>query len=214
MVINIDKTLSILKGIASTVLQEKEILTNLDAAIGDGDFGMSLSNGFQKVQEALETMEKETIGDILKKVGMLLTSSVGGVSGPLWGTAFLRAGIKAGAKQQLSISDLEQIMRAALEGIQARGKANLGDKTLVDALYPAIEAFKKKQEEGSSLLKAFESATQAAHQGSDATIDMVAQKGRASYLGERSKGHRDAGSWAIVLIFENILKNLKKMEVK
>lgn len=209
-VINLDMLLSLLNAAANIILKEQGVLTELDAAIGDGDFGMSLSNGFSKVKTQLSDMEKTNIGDILKKVGMTLTASTGGVSGPIWGTAFLRAGLKAGDKKEVDLSDLSEMMQAALEGIQARGEAKPGDKTLVDALSPAVKEIKKASEENTSISEALKRAAKAARKGSDKTVDMIARKGRASYLGERSKGHRDAGSWAIVLVLEEIAQNLEE----
>lgn len=210
MTIDLEMLLSLLDVVASIIIKEQKVLTELDAAIGDGDFGSSLSNGFGKVKSQLPEMEKTNIGDILKKVGMTLTTSVGGVSGPIWGTAFLRAGIKAGDKKEVNLLDLSEMMQAALEGIQARGEAKLGDKTLVDALSPAIEEMKRASEKNISLPEAMRGAVKAAREGSDKTIDMIAKKGRASYLGKRSKGHRDAGSWAIVLVLEEVARNLEK----
>lgn len=210
--INFDILISLLNAAANVIIKEQGVLTELDAAIGDGDFGMSLSNGFSKVRSNLSEIEKTNIGDILKKVGMTLTASTGGVSGPIWGTAFLRAGLKAGDKKEVDLSDLSEMMQAALEGIQARGEAKLGDKTLVDALSPAVKEIKKASEENTSISEALKRAAKAARKGSDKTVDMIARKGRASYLGERSKGHRDAGSWAIVLVLEEIAQNLEEWE--
>lgn len=214
MIMDSEMLVSLLDAVANVIIREQKVLAELDAVIGDGDFGTSLSNGFCKVQGELLNMEKTNVGDILRKVGMTLTTSVGGVSGPIWGTAFLRAGIKAGDITEVNLPALCEMMEAALEGIRARGNANLGDKTLVDALHPAVEELKRASEENTSLSQAFKRAAEAARKGSDRTIEMVAKKGRASYLGERSKGHRDAGSWAIVLVLEEAAKNLKKMEVQ
>ena len=214
MIIDLEMLISLLDAVANVIIREQKVLTELDAAIGDGDFGTSLSSGFGKVQEQLPEIEKTNMGDILKKVGMILTTSVGGVSGPIWGTAFLRAGIKAGDKTELDLSDLSEMMESALEGIQARGEADPGDKTLVDALHPAVKELERASEENASLSEALKRAAEAAKKGSDRTIEMIAKKGRASYLGERSKGHRDAGSWAIVLILEEIARNLEKREGK
>lgn len=212
MTIDLEMLISLLDAVANVIIREQKVLNELDAAIGDGDFGTSLSSGFSKVKEQLPKIEKTNMGDILKKVGMTLITSVGGVSGPIWGTAFLRAGVKAGNKTELNLSDLSEMMESALEGIIARGNANLGDKTLVDALRPAVEELKKQSESGTTLVEALKRAAKAAKEGSDKTVDMIAKKGRASYLGARSKGHRDAGSWAIVLILEEIARNLEKRE--
>jgi len=213
-VIDLDMLISLLNAVANVIIREQKVLTELDAAIGDGDFGTSLSSGFSKVKEQLPEIEKTNMGDILKKVGTTLITSVGGVSGPIWGTAFLRAGIKAGGKTELNLSDFSDMMEAGLEGIIARGNANLGDKTLVDSLNPAVKELKRASEENTSLPEALKRAAKAAKKGSDKTVEMIAKKGRASYLGERSKGHRDAGSWAIVLILEEIAQNLEKWEGK
>lgn len=208
--LSLDDFFQLLRAVANRIIAERKELTDLDAAIGDGDFGTSLSTGFSKVLAQLETMEKTNYGDALKKVGMTLTSTVGGVSGPIWGSAFMRAGLKAGELKEADPKNIAEIFNAALEGIQARGKAQPGDKTLVDALHPAIQAMQQVAEREGSVRETFEKGLEAARKGSDATIDMVAQKGRASYLGERTRGHRDAGSWAIVLIFKELVTKLKK----
>ena len=214
MIIDLETLISLLGAVANVAMREQKVLTELDAAIGDGDFGSSISSGFRKVKGHLPEMEKTNAGDILKKVGMTLATSVGGVSGPIWSTAFLRAGIKAGDKTELNLSDLSEMMESALEGIQARGEAKLGDKTLVDALHPAVKEIKQASEENISLSMALRRVADAARKGSDRTVDMVAKKGRASYLGDRSKGHRDAGSWAVAVILEEIARNLEKGEAK
>ena len=214
MIIDLGMLISLLDAMANVIIREQKVLTELDAAIGDGDFGSSLSNGFRKVEEQLPGMEKTNVGDMLKKVGIMFSTSVGGVSGPIWSTAFLRAGIKAGDKTELNLSDLSGMMESALEGIQALGEADIGDKTLVDALRPAVKELKRASEENISLSEALRRVAEAAKKGSDRTIEMVAKKGRASYLGERSRGHRDAGSWAIVLILREIAQNLEKWEKK
>jgi len=214
VIIDLEILISLLDAMANVIIKEQKVLTELDAVIGDGDFGSSLSNGFRKIQEQLPEMERTNVGDILKKVGMTFTTCVGGVSGTIWSIAFLRAGIKAGDKTELNLSDLSEMMESALEGIQVRGEANIGDKTLVDALHPAAEELKRASAESISLSEALRRVAGAAKKGSDRTIEMVAKKGRASYLGERSKGHRDAGSWAIVLILEEITRNLEEWETK
>ena len=207
-VLNVKGLTGLLRVVADRIIAERDALTQLDAAIGDGDFGQSLSTGFGKVQDQLNALEGADVGGVLKKVGITLTGSVGGVSGPIWGTAFLRAGMKAGSQMEVDLQQIVERFAAALEGIQARGGAQLGDKTLVDALYPAMEAMREVAGSGGGIEEAFQKGLEAARKGSDDTIDMIAKKGRASYLGERTRGHRDSGSWAIVIVFDEIVRNL------
>jgi len=207
-ILSVDDLVRLLQVVANRIIAERDVLTELDAAIGDGDFGQSLSTGFRKVQEQLGILPKTDCGDILKKVGVILTGSVGGVSGPIWGTAFLRAGMKAGNQTEVQLAGIVDMLTASVEGIKSRGGAQLGDKTLVDALHPAVEAMRQVAAEDGTIREALEKGLEAAKKGSDDTIGMIAKKGRASYLGERTKGHRDAGSWAIVLVFEEVLRNI------
>ncbi|XVV14061.1 dihydroxyacetone kinase subunit DhaL [Actinoplanes sp. CA-131856] len=172
---------------ARLIAENKELLTDLDSAIGDGDHGVNMDRGLTAVVSALDAEPPETPSALLKKVGMTLISKVGGASGPLYGTAFLRMAAAAGDSVEL-----DKILRAGLDGVLARGKAEPGDKTMVDALRPAVEAL----EGGGSL----PDAIRAAEQGRDATIPMVARKGRASYLGERSAGHADPGATSVTLL--------------
>jgi len=194
----------LLKAISEKLIADEQTLTELDAVIGDGDCGTSLKKGFQMVLEKLPSLNGQLPGGILKQLGMTITSSVGGVSGALYGTAFLRAGIKIGDKERLSLSEVHEVLQIALQGIKERGEGTkVGDKTMVDALEPAIETFGKAVSEDDNVVRVLEKALDAARKGSDSTIPLVAKKGRASYLGERSAGHRDAGSVAICLMFES-----------
>lgn len=185
---------------AAVLHEQRDYLTSLDAAIGDADHGINMDRGFTAVLAKLQDMTDADIGTILKTVGTTLVSTVGGASGPLYGTAFLRAGIALAGKQELMASDVADGLSAALEGIVARGHAQRGEKTMVDALGPAVDAFNASVAQGQDLATALAAATAAAETGMQQTIPMVATKGRASYLGERSAGHQDPGATSVVLL--------------
>jgi len=192
-----------LKHYAAIIDEQKEYLTQLDAAIGDADHGINMQRGFGAVMTQLPTVEDKDIGTILKKVGMVLVSTVGGAGGPLYGTLFMRMGVAVGNKDALSAEDVVKMFQAALEGVKQRGKAEPGDKTMVDALTPAVEALRKAVEAGEDLHTALEKAAAAAEEGMKATIPLVARRGRASYLGERSAGHQDPGATSSYLLFKS-----------
>jgi phosphoenolpyruvate---glycerone phosphotransferase subunit DhaL len=184
---------------AQALHEQRQYLSDLDAAIGDGDHGINMDRGFTAVLDKLPAVAEADIGTILKTVGTTLVSTVGGASGPLYGTAFLRAGTALAGKQELQASDVALGMDAALEGIMARGRAQRGEKTMVDALAPAVDAFKASINAGQPVADALELAAAAGEQGMLATIPLVATKGRASYLGERSAGHQDPGATSVTL---------------
>ncbi|HEV8192291.1 MAG TPA: dihydroxyacetone kinase subunit DhaL [Ktedonobacterales bacterium] len=186
---------------AEILHEQREYLTSLDAAIGDGDHGINMDRGFQAVLTKLPDVADADIGTMLKAVGTTLVSTVGGASGPLYGTAFLRAGTALAGKQELTASDVVTGLQAALEGIKARGHAQRGEKTMVDALEPAVETLSAEVANGAGLGEALQAATGAAEEGMKATIPLVATKGRASYLGERSAGHQDPGATSVALFF-------------
>jgi dihydroxyacetone kinase-like protein len=189
-----------------TVLNEnREYLTQLDSAIGDADHGINMDRGFKKVAEKLPTVADKDIGNILKTVGMTLISSVGGASGPLYGTFYMRSGMAADAKEQLSLDDLVALLQAGVDGIIQRGRAQPGDKTMVDAWLPAMAALKEAAAAGKSSGEALAAAVAAAEQGMKDTIPLQAKKGRASYLGERSIGHQDPGATSSYLILNTLL---------
>jgi phosphoenolpyruvate---glycerone phosphotransferase subunit DhaL len=183
---------------AAVLEQKRNYLTELDAAIGDADHGINMERGFKKVASQLPGAANADIGTILKSAGMALISSVGGASGPLYGTFFLRAAIIAAGKQELSASEVANMLEAGMNGIEERGKARPGEKTMLDALAPAIEALKS----GGGILQALNNAVAAAEKGMQGTIPMLAKKGRASYLGERSVGHQDPGATSTYLIIK------------
>ena len=181
---------------AAVVAERKDELTRLDQAIGDGDHGTNMDRGLRKAVEKLDGVEGNDIGAALKAVGMALVSSVGGAGGPLYGTFFLQAGQSAAGRSELDTEGFAAMVRAGVEGVQARGKAEPQDKTMVDALLPAADAL----EQGGDLAEAAARAADAAEEGMRATVDLVARKGRASYLGERSRGHQDPGATSSALM--------------
>lgn len=194
-----------LRTFAASVAEQRQHLTALDSAIGDADHGVNMTRGMSAVEEALADLDDDmAIGAVSKKVGMTLVSKVGGASGPLYGTFFLRFGAGAGDTGTLDGEGLVSAMDAALGGVVARGKAVAGDKTMVDAIEPAVAALRAAVEGGSSLVAATRDAAEAAAAGRDATVPMVARKGRASYLGERSAGHMDPGAASSALLFESL----------
>ncbi|HEX6287711.1 MAG TPA: dihydroxyacetone kinase subunit DhaL [Herpetosiphonaceae bacterium] len=195
-------------GVAARIREQRDYLTDLDAAIGDADHGINLDRGFSAVVAKLPSLADQDIGTILKTTGMTLVSTVGGASGPLYGTAFLRAGAALADRHALSADDLIVALEAALEGIMQRGKARRGEKTMIDTIAPAIDALKAAHARGLALHAALHAAIAAAEAGMRATIPMLATKGRASYLGERSIGHQDPGATSAYLIATVLLETL------
>ncbi len=177
---------------AAQIAEQKAMLTRLDAAIGDADHGTNMDRGMRKVVEKLDGIEGEDIGATLKAVGMALVSSVGGAAGPLYGTLFMQMGAGATGASELDLEGWTQALAKGVEGVQARGKAELNDKTMVDALSPAVDALRNAGK--GSLADAVRASADAAEKGMEDTIPLVARKGRASYLGERSAGHQDPGA--------------------
>ena len=187
---------------AGLIEQHREHLTELDAAIGDADHGSNMDRGMKAAVAALEQAQPTVAGPLLSKVGMTLVSTVGGASGPLFGTFFLRMGTSLGDTASASPHDFAAALRAGLGGVIARGKAEPGEKTMLDALIPAVDALDGALAEQKSLADALTAARQAAEAGRDATTPMLARKGRASYLGERSVGHQDPGATTVALLLE------------
>jgi dihydroxyacetone kinase-like protein len=187
--------------VAESVKDQRDYLTQLDAAIGDGDHGVNMDRGFDAVGKALAAQgDSLTPGKLLIVAGKTLVSTVGGASGPLWGTAFRRAGRALGDREELDGNDLVVALQAALDGVVELGAAQPGDKTMVDALGPAIDALSAALDAGKPLDTALAAASQAAEEGAKATVPLQARKGRASYLGERSIGHQDPGATSAALI--------------
>jgi dihydroxyacetone kinase-like protein len=196
--------LKIVDKIVEVIKENKEYLTELDAAIGDADHGINLDRGFDAVKQKLTTLSETTdIGTILKTIGMTLVSTVGGASGPLYGTAFMRAGQVVQGKNELSKEDIVKIFEAALDGIKQRGKAEAGDKTMIDSIEPAYKALKDSLDNNIALPEALNRAANAAKEGMEYTKNISARKGRASYLGERSIGHLDPGATSAYLMIKS-----------
>lgn len=198
-----------LQDFATEIEQNKDYLTELDAAIGDADHGINMERGFKKVMSQLPSVADKDIGSILKSVSMTLISSVGGASGPLYGTFFLRASTVAVDKQELTDEEIVSLLQAGLDGVLQRGKAQLGDKTMVDVLSPTVDAFAQAIGEGNDTLAAMQQAVVTAEQAMKDTIPMLARKGRASYLGERSVGHQDPGATSTYLMLKCLLASLE-----
>jgi len=179
--------------------ERRQELVRLDTAIGDGDHGTNMDRGMRKAMEKLDAAEQPDPGAVLKTVAMALVSSVGGAAGPLYGTLFLQMGTALSGQEEVDLAGWAAAWRKGLEGVQARGKAEPGDKTMIDALIPAIEALEGASDLGDGL----RAATQAAEEGMRATIPLIARKGRASYLGERSKDHQDPGATSTYYLFKS-----------
>lgn len=209
MAVTRDQIVQWLQKTAAVLNENKAYLTQLDSPIGDADHGINMDRGFKKVMEKLPAVADKDIGNILKTTGMTLISSVGGASGPLYGTFFMRGGMAMAAKEELSSEDLLQLLQAGVDGVVQRGRAQLGDKTMVDAWSPALEALKEALDNGEEMVTALQAAVAAAEQGMKDTIPMQAKKGRASYLGERSIGHQDPGATSSYLILNALLDTIE-----
>ena len=209
MTVTKDQIVTWLEKTAVVLNENKEYLTELDSPIGDADHGINMNRGFTKVMEKLPTVTDKDIGNILKTTGMTLLSSVGGASGPLYGTFYMRAGMAVMAKEELSNEDLYKMLQAGVDGVVQRGRAVPEDKTMIDAWTPAMSALKAAVEAGDDTVTALEKSVAAAEQGMKDTIPMQARKGRASYLGERSIGHQDPGATSSYLILNALLETVK-----
>ena len=192
----------VIRVIAQTAVDNETHFCELDAVVGDGDFGYSLARGFEIVLSDWDTLQYSDVGGLLKKTAVVLTKRIGGTSGPIWGTAFLRAG---GALTNVPEPSGEQVvaaMRAAIEGIKQRGGTDLGDKTLLDALVPAVDELEAALPEGAA--PAIQRAAAKARESAEATKGMLAQRGRAAYTGERSRDSVDAGAIGVAVMFEAV----------
>jgi phosphoenolpyruvate---glycerone phosphotransferase subunit DhaL len=194
----------VVRTIAQTAVDNEKYFGDLDSVVGDGDFGYSLARGFENVLAEWDDIDRTDIGTFLKKVGMMVTARIGGTSGPIWGTAFLRAGMTAGATDTLTGEQVVAMLRAAIEGIKARGQSDVGDKTLLDVLVPVTDRLAAELASGADAGKALAQVALTARDAAEATVDMVAKRGRASYTGERSRGSVDAGAMGVAVIIERI----------
>ncbi len=195
---------AMLAAVCRRIQEKKDWLSELDAACGDGDHGVTVARGFQAVAEQLPSWSGLAAGAMLRKTGMALVSAAGGAAGPLLGTLFIEAGKQAGGKSELSAADLAAMVDAGLAGICKRGGARLGDKTLLDALSPAVDAMKAAAADGAGIHDVLFRAAAAARAGAEATKDMIAKQGKSRYLGERALGHSDPGAYTIVTILEGL----------
>jgi phosphoenolpyruvate---glycerone phosphotransferase subunit DhaL len=200
--VTVTQCMAWIRGFADLVAKQKDLLTELDAAIGDADHGINMDRGMRAVCDKLEQTAPGEVDQLFKLVGMTLVSNVGGASGPLYGTFFLRLAAACGPRQQLSLDEYAKAWRAGVEGLVGRGRPELGDKTMFDSLHPGLAALDAAVAAGEPAHRAFRAAWTAAEEGRDATVPMVARKGRASYLGERSAGHQDPGATSASLLFE------------
>jgi len=194
----------VVRTIAQTAVDNETYFCELDAVVGDGDFGYSLARGFEIVLSDWDDLGYDDIGGLLKKTALVLTKRIGGTSGPIWGTAFLRAGVTLTPTPEPSSAEVIAGLRAAIDGIKQRGETDLGDKTLLDALVPAVDELEKALDEGAP--DALPRAAAVAKEAAENTKGMLAQRGRAAYTGERSRESVDAGAVGIAVMFENVSK--------
>jgi dihydroxyacetone kinase-like protein len=194
----------VVRTMAQTAVDNEKYFGELDAVVGDGDFGYSMARGFELVLQDWDSFDRTDIGTFLKKIAVVVTSRIGGTSGPIWGTAFLRAGATAGTEQQLEAAQVVAMLRAAVEGIKARGKAELGEKTLLDALVPMIDTIEEQVASGADASGVLDAAARTARTSAEATRELLARRGRASYSGERSIGTLDAGAVAVAVMAEAV----------
>jgi dihydroxyacetone kinase phosphoprotein-dependent L subunit len=192
----------VVRTIATVAVENEKYFGDLDAVVGDGDFGYSMARGFELVLSGWDDFDRTDIGTFLKKIALVITSRIGGTSGPIWGTAFLRAGATAAAATTLTAEQVIAMLRAAIAGIMARGKSDVGDKTLLDALVPAVDVLEARVADGATAAEAIAAAAVTARERAEATREMLAKRGRASYTGERSIGTLDAGAVAVAVMFE------------
>ncbi len=194
----------VVRTIATVAVDNEKYFGDLDAVVGDGDFGYSMARGFELVLQNWDDFDRTDIGTFLKKIAVVITSRIGGTSGPIWGTAFLRAGATAGTAAKLEPAQIVAMLRASIEGIKARGRSDVGDKTLLDALVPAVDTIEEHIGQEHDTATTLRAAAVTAREQAEATRPMQAMRGRASYTGERSIGTLDAGAVAVAVMFEAI----------
>ncbi len=202
MTISRDQFVQWIRAYADSIRVNKTFLTELDSAIGDADHGINMDRGFQAVLAKLPAFSNQDIGSVAKNVGMILISTVGGASGPLYGTFFLQIGTETAGKLELTLQEWTRALESAVEGVVRRGKASLGDKTMLDCLIPALNGLQECSTRGVELAVALSESAKAAEQGMRSTTPLVAKKGRASYLGDRSAGTQDPGATSAYLLLK------------
>ncbi len=202
--LNASDIIEVLREMAEVIISSRDYLNELDGKLGDADFGTSISSGFAAVEKSLPELTSLSAGMVISKTGMTLLKSMGGASGPLFGTIFMKAGKELGSRETIGTQELGEMLLAGLAGVKALGKSDVGDKTLIDALDPATMAIIGAGQNRLSLPVALANAREAAAQGVENTKNMIASRGRAHYVGERAIGHQDAGATAILLLFRTL----------
>lgn len=202
------KVIELIEKIGDKIIEQKEFLTELDAPIGDSDHGINMARGFTEVKKKLPELADKDIGTILKTVGMTLISTVGGASGPLYGTAFMKMSMKLTAAKEIGFAEFMEAFSAAVEGVKQRGHSTTGEKTMLDAMAPALESMKESYAGDPDVKAAFAKGVEAALKGVEYTKEIVATKGRASYVGERGIGHQDPGATSFTFMLQTISENL------
>jgi dihydroxyacetone kinase/dihydroxyacetone kinase-like protein len=194
----------VVRTMAQTSVDNETYFSELDAAVGDGDFGYSLARGFEIVLADWDDIDRTDVATFLRKVAVILTSRIGGTSGPIWGTAFLRAGGAAAGADGIGADETVAMLRAGIEGVKQRGQSDVGDKTLLDSLVPAVDALEQRLGAGDDAGAAVAAAAEAAKEAAEATRPMLAKRGRAAYTGERSIGTLDAGAVGVAVMLERV----------
>lgn len=205
---NTEKIIQIISEMSCRMEKEKEFLTDLDNAIADGDHGINMARGFSAVEQKIAGLGDKDIGTVLKTVGMTLVSAVGGSAGPLYGTAFMKSGMAMGSKNEMNISDFIECLKVSVDGVMLRGKAVYGEKTMLDAMIPALNAMEKAFSDNLNDKEIVLCGVNAAKEGVEFTKTIAATKGRASYIGERSIGHQDSGATSFTFLLEEVADSL------
>ncbi len=196
------KVIEILHGIAAKMEEQKDYLTTLDQPIGDSDHGINLARGFAAVDQKLPSLEGQDVGNVLKAVGMTLVSTVGGASGPLYGSAYMKGGMALVGKTEVGMEDFIAMLKTAIAAVEQRGKAKVEEATMLDAMYPSLHAMEEAIAAGADAKAVLEAGVKASWAGAEHTKDLVATKGRASYVGERGLGHQDPGATSYSYMLE------------
>ena len=197
-----EEVIEVLDKIGDKIIEEKDYLTELDRPIGDNDHGINMAKGFTEVKKKLPSLKGQDLGSIFKTVGMTLVSTVGGSSGPLYGTAFMKMGMSLTAKKEMSIAEFLTAFKAGVEGVGQRGRSTTEEKTMLDAMVPALKAMEAAFERGQDAREALKEGAAAALAGAEHTKELIATKGRASYLGERGIGHQDPGATSFTYMIQ------------
>lgn len=198
------KVIEIIERMAIRMEEQKDYLTELDQPIGDSDHGINMARGFAEVRKKLPDLQGKDIGTILKTVGMTLMSKVGGASGPLYGSAFMKSGMAMAGSETLSVEDFIRCMETSVTAVETLGRSQAGEATMLDAMIPALDAMKQAKNDGKAASQILRAGSRAAWEGTERTKDMIATKGRASYVGERGIGHQDPGATSFSFLMETI----------